>query len=133
MGISQQQQQKAKKRFYEDIDNVDENDLEYASKKGRKKVDSLDEDPPGPLEKLWEDIKTMIHLIQDYRNGHYRAVPWKIIAAVAAAVVYFVSPIDFVPDFIPGLGYIDDALVIKLALDMAGEDIASYREWKKAL
>lgn len=133
MGISQQQQEKAKERFYEDIHDVDENDLEYASKKGRKKVDSLDEDPPGPLEKLWADIKTMIQLIQDYRSGTYRAVPWKIIAAVVAAVVYFVSPIDFVPDFIPGLGYIDDALVIKLALDMAGEDIASYREWKKTL
>ncbi|ACV68794.1 protein of unknown function DUF1232 [Desulfohalobium retbaense DSM 5692] len=133
MGMTQKQQDKAKQRFYEDIDNVDGNDLEYASKKGRKKVDSLDGDPPGALEKLWDDIKTMIQLIWDYRNGNYKAVPWKIIAAVVAAVIYFVSPIDFIPDFIPGLGYIDDALVIKLALDMAGEDLASYKEWKKTL
>ena len=120
-----------KKKFEEDIKNVDEDDVEYASKKGTKKVEDMDKNPPGFLEDLWNDIKLMISLISDYYKGNYTDVPWKIIAAIAGAIVYFVSPIDVVPDFIPILGYADDALVLKLALELAKKDLDKYEEWKQ--
>ncbi len=37
--------------------------------------------------------------------------------AIAAAVVYLASPIDLVPDFIPVLGYLDDALLVAILVD----------------
>jgi len=132
MGISKEQEQKAKDQFYEDIKDVDESDVEYASKKGNKKVNQFGDNPPGALAKLWNDIKLMISLITDYAKGNYKEVPWKIMAAITGAVVYFVSPIDVIPDFIPVVGYLDDALVIKLALDLAGDDLAEYARWKNA-
>jgi len=37
--------------------------------------------------------------------------------ALVLAVIYFLSPLDFLPDFsIPGLGYIDDLVILVLAL-----------------
>ncbi|WP_040726150.1 YkvA family protein [Thiomicrorhabdus sp. Kp2] len=132
MSISKEQEQKAKDQFYEDIKDVDESDVEYASKKGNKKLNQFGDNPPGALAKLWNDIKLMISLITDYAKGNYKAVPWKIIAAITGAVVYFVSPIDVIPDFIPVVGYLDDALVIKLALDLAGDDLDEYARWKNA-
>lgn len=37
--------------------------------------------------------------------------------ALAAAVVYLMSPIDLIPDFVPFLGYVDDALLAAVVLD----------------
>ncbi len=132
MEISKEQEEKAKAQFYEDIKDVDEHDIQYASKKGSLKIEKLADNPPNALSKLWNDIKLMVSLITDYAKGNYREVPWKIIAAITGAIVYFVSPIDLIPDFIPGIGYLDDALVIKLALDLAGDDLAEYARWKAA-
>ncbi|CAK3058221.1 YkvA family protein [Vibrio cyclitrophicus] len=130
MGISKEQEEKARKQFYEDIKDVDDTDVEYASKKGNKKLDQLDSNPPGALSKLWNDIKLMVNLITDYVKGDYTDVPWRVIAAITGAIVYFASPIDVIPDFIPVVGYLDDALVIKLAIDLASEDLNEYKRWK---
>lgn len=132
MAISKEQEQKAREQFFENIKDVDESDVEYASKKGNKKLEKLGDTPPGALAKLWNDIKLMISMITDYAKGNYKEVPWKIMAAITGAVVYFVSPIDVIPDFIPVVGYLDDALVIKLALDLASDDLAEYARWKNA-
>lgn len=45
--------------------------------------------------------------------------PMKIKAAIFAALGYFISPIDLIPDFTPFVGYSDDAGAIALALAMA--------------
>ncbi len=130
MGMTKEQEEKARKQFEENIKNVDENDVEYASKKGQSKINEFGNNPPNALIKLWEDIKLMVGLVTDYLKGDYKEVPWNVIASISGAVVYFVSPIDVIPDFIPGFGYLDDALVIKLALGFAKSDLEKYKQWK---
>ncbi|WP_373026562.1 YkvA family protein [Sulfurimonas sp.] len=130
MGMTKEQEEKARKQFEENIKNVDENDVEYASKKGQSKINEFGNNPPNALIKLWEDVKLMVGLVTDYLKGDYKEVPWNVIASISGAVVYFVSPIDVIPDFIPGFGYLDDALVIKLALGFAKSDLEKYKQWK---
>ena len=131
MSITKEQQKKAKKQFAEDIKDVDNNDVEYASKKGESKLHQFGDTPPSALKKIWNDIKLMVGLITDYAKGDYTEVPWDTIAAITGAVIYFISPIDIIPDFLPVVGYMDDALVIKLALDFAEDDLNKYKTWKK--
>jgi len=50
-------------------------------------------------------------------------VPWRAKVAVAAAGVYLLSPLDLVPDFIPVVGALDDAVVVALALRYAGRRV----------
>lgn len=124
MGLSDEQYEKAKRRFEEDCGNVDQDDVNYAAKKGKSKLDQLDARVTPSLQKLWEDVKTMVQLLQDYISGTYREVPWNIIAAVAAAIIYFASPIDIIPNVIPVAGYLDDAAVIAICLEF----VRSYLE-----
>ncbi|SEQ50196.1 Protein of unknown function [Solimonas aquatica] len=86
----------------------------------------------GPLGKLLNDVKLMFSLIRDYANGSYREVPWASIAAIVGALAYVLSPVDLIPDFIPVVGYMDDAMVVGLCLRLVGEDLAKYAAWKRA-
>lgn len=131
MELTKEQKEEARKRFNHDIKDIDSNDVEYATKKGKATIEKYDANPPGALLKLWNDIKLMISLIYDFTRGEYSQVPWNVIAAITGAIVYFVSPIDIIPDFIPVVGYLDDAMVIKLALEIASTDLNQYSKWKK--
>jgi len=131
MGFTSKQEQQAKEQFERDIKNVDEDDVEYASKKGYSKVNDFGNNPPNALLQLWNDIKLMVALIRDYVSGDYKEVPWNVIAAVTGAIIYFVSPIDVIPDFIPVIGYLDDAAVIALAVEFSRDDLNRYKIWKK--
>jgi uncharacterized membrane protein YkvA (DUF1232 family) len=42
-----------------------------------------------------------------------------------------VSPIDLMPDFIPGIGLIDDAAVLALLLHSMAQDLAAFRVWEQ--
>ncbi|QKE27430.1 DUF1232 domain-containing protein [Arcobacter acticola] len=130
MEINKEQEALAKKKFEDDIKNVDSDDVDYASKKGKTKIDELDKNPPSVLMKVWNDLKLMINLIIDYVKGDYTNVPWNTIAAITGAIIYFVSPIDVIPDFIPVVGYVDDLTVIKFTLDLVSEDLIKYKQWK---
>lgn len=85
---------------------------------------------PDKLKKLVNQVKLLYELIRSYIDGSYREVPWISIATAVAAVVYFLAPIDLLPDAIPGIGYIDDLFVIRFALTALGSDLKTYCEWK---
>lgn len=85
----------------------------------------------GPLGKFVADLKLLFSLIKDYVSGEYREIPWWSLAAIVAALLYVLSPIDSIPDFIPGIGYLDDAMVVAVCLKMVQTDLYNYKDWKK--
>jgi uncharacterized membrane protein YkvA (DUF1232 family) len=46
-------------------------------------------------------------------------VPWYARFLVAAIIAYALSPVDLIPDFIPVLGYLDDLILLPLAVTLA--------------
>ncbi|MBR4189618.1 MAG: DUF1232 domain-containing protein [Kiritimatiellae bacterium] len=83
------------------------------------------------LQKYWKDVCEVFSLLKDWMAGRYPAVPWTVVATLVGALLYVLSPLDLIPDFIPGFGYVDDASVFAVALSLAGADMAKYREWKR--
>ena len=78
-----------------------------------------------------EDIATTIELIRDYVKGNYRDIPIALVIAVMAGLLYFVSPIDLIPDFIPGIGFLDDIAILTLILVKGlSVELEEYRKWK---
>src|SRR6056300_1825276 len=63
----------------------------------------------GPIVEAKESLFTLFRLLKTYATGEYRELPWSNLVLVVSAVVYFVMPVDLLPDIITGLGYLDDA------------------------
>ncbi|MGT2895832.1 YkvA family protein [Streptococcus entericus] len=77
-----------------------------------------------------KSIPILISMVRSYWKGEYKTVPIKSIIAIVSALIYFLSPLDVVPDWIPFLGQMDDALVIATVWKQVHKDIEAYREWK---
>ena len=76
-------------------------------------------------------VPTMISLVKHYVSKEYTDIPVRSIIAVIAALIYFLSPVDVIPDTIPGFGYVDDLTVIKFCLKLVDGDLKDYRSWRE--
>lgn len=76
-------------------------------------------------------IPLMINLIRSYLKKEYTNVPIGSILAIMGALIYFLSPVDLIPDIIPGIGKLDDAAVIAIALKLVSTDLECYSEWRQ--
>src|SRR6476469_5463808 len=72
--------------------------------------------PRGPFSDTWPYLMAMIRLLRDFHRAEYRDINEQNLRIIVAAILYFVSPFDVIPDWVPVLGHIDDAFVITLAL-----------------
>ena len=84
------------------------------------------------LKSLAADVPVMVNMVKDYIRKKYRRVPLKTITMITAALIYLVNPNDAVPDYLPGVGYLDDAAVMNFVLVSVKEDVEKYKEWKCA-
>lgn len=83
------------------------------------------------LQEAWGYLQLFISVSKDYINGRYREIPKGSIIAIIGSLLYFLSPIDLIPDFIPGVGFIDDIFVLGLVLKQVKSDLDKYEIWKK--
>ncbi|MBR5016195.1 MAG: DUF1232 domain-containing protein [Spirochaetia bacterium] len=74
-------------------------------------------------------VVIFIKMLRDYISGKYRDVPVRTIAAIVGALVYLLCPADMIPDFIPGIGYIDDAGVLAACIRMVKYDLDKYQDF----
>lgn len=79
---------------------------------------------------LAKQVKLLCRLLRDWVKGSY-PLPWKSVSVIAGALVYFLSPIDLIPDFVPVVGYLDDATVVGIAAGMIQEDLRDYARKKR--
>jgi uncharacterized membrane protein YkvA (DUF1232 family) len=81
--------------------------------------------------KIVDDIAETIEMIKDAIGGKY-TVPTRIIISALGGIIYIVSPLDIIPDFLPVVGWLDDAAVFMLVLETGlALELRKYREWKK--
>lgn len=86
----------------------------------------------GWLKGLGEDLLLLQSLCVAWWKGEYRAVSKPALLAVVAALLYFLSPMDAIPDWIPGLGLIDDLAVLGWVVRKWSSELQAFRAWKSA-
>ncbi|WP_089611953.1 YkvA family protein [Dehalobacterium formicoaceticum] len=105
---------KAKKLVYEAMKKANQ-------EKGKK----------GPIDDVWEKIQLLFGLVKDWATGEYKDVPIKSIVIIIVAILYFLNPIDLIPDAILGIGLADDAFVLGLVFKQVSCDLETYEAWLK--
>ncbi|HSD19085.1 MAG TPA: DUF1232 domain-containing protein [Anaeromyxobacter sp.] len=75
-------------------------------------------------------LRLLWMVLRDYANGSYRKVPWKSLAALAAAVAYVLSPVDLVPDVLFPIGFADDAVLLAMTWGLVKRELRDYCAWK---
>lgn len=132
---------------YEDIEILSEEEVQEELRKNMGKAQEMlkDKDKLGKfLKRLEKKIKfipkigyklsgviVMASLLRDYSTRKYLDMPIGTMTAVISALVYFVSPIDIIPDTIPFFGLLDDAAVVAACLKMVESDIEEYKRWRE--
>ncbi|RZL66985.1 MAG: DUF1232 domain-containing protein [Pedobacter sp.] len=84
----------------------------------------------GDLEGVWNKLLLLFAISKDYVGGHYTEIPKRSIISILGGIVYFLSPIDIVPDFIPVLGFVDDVFILNLVYKQVLKDLEKYKVWK---
>ena len=113
------------------------NELDFGNRKGRveenydeaevqKKMDYVDENLWGKLEHSGRRISFAKDILALYRYMKDPLVRWYRKAIVAAALIYFIVPIDTIPDITPLFGYLDDLGVITALLKYLGSELMVY-------
>src|SRR5690606_15890914 len=85
----------------------------------------------GPLAAIITPLRDALRLVRAYAKGSYRDISWRSLLTLVAAVVYFVMPVDLVPDFILGLGLLDDAAILAWTLRTLNQDLEQFLAWER--
>jgi uncharacterized membrane protein YkvA (DUF1232 family) len=125
--LTPSQKKLIKNMFESGIENVDKGDVEYVLKNTRRKFKKL---PTGnKLKYFAKQVKLLFKLLQDAVKKRYK-VPWKFIAAIVAALLYVINPLDVIPDYIPLVGYLDDAFIVVLCIKFIKSELLDYCQAK---
>lgn len=121
-------QEKINDTFEDKVVKVDDDDIEVLLENEEaveKKLSGVNS-----LTKYLEIGKIMFGMIKDIKRGAYTNVPWFTIATIVMSLLYVLNPLDLVPDFIPGIGYLDDLAIFSIGIGWIESDIHKYLDWK---
>jgi uncharacterized membrane protein YkvA (DUF1232 family) len=83
------------------------------------------------LNDIIDDIKLLFSLVKDVIKQKYPDLPFGSLLAVLGALLYFLTPIDVLPDFLPLIGFTDDIAVILFVIRQVAYDLDKYKAWLK--
>ncbi len=116
--------EKAKRSAQKIIENGSK--LTSLIEKGVKKA----KDKDNALSGFVDDLQKLFRMLKAYTTGAYKDFSPTTLLYVVAAIVYFVNPFDVLPDFIVGLGFIDDATVIAFAIKKIQTELTAFTLWE---
>ena len=78
----------------------------------------------------WETLQSLFRLIKLSASGEYTGVPSSTVIAAVAVLIYFLSPIDLIPDFIPVIGLLDDMALVAWFSTSIKHELDKFHEWE---
>lgn len=82
------------------------------------------------FQQVQEIMKTFIRLVKAYSQGTYRNVSGKSLLIGVGVLLYLVTPLDIIPDFIPVVGLLDDISLMAWFISAFQKEISAFQEWE---
>lgn len=80
-----------------------------------------------------EKFMLVWRLLRAQIKGQYRVQSFRFLLILVAAVIYFLNPLDLVPDFIIGIGLTDDLAVVTWVFQAAASELDAFLKWEKSV
>jgi uncharacterized membrane protein YkvA (DUF1232 family) len=79
---------------------------------------------------LWAYFLAMLRLIRAYSRREYRNVSMQNLVMIVGVIIYILNPFDLIPDWIAGLGFADDAVVLAFAVRQTRQTLDDFMTWE---
>jgi uncharacterized membrane protein YkvA (DUF1232 family) len=80
--------------------------------------------------KIIGNLQLLIEVLKESMSGKYKQLSKKSIVTIIAGLLYFVSPIDMIPDILLGFGFVDDIAVISFVINSLNTELQRFKQWK---
>ena len=85
----------------------------------------------GIFDQIREKVYVLGKLVKAYAKGDYREIKTKNLILIVAGLIYLVSPLDFVPDVLPIVGFTDDVALLVYIVNAISDEITKFEVWEK--
>ncbi len=85
----------------------------------------------GGAKRFADKIFTFLRMVKACITGEYKELPIRSLVLVVAALIYFVMPLDAIPDFIPIVGMLDDVTIILAISRSIADDVRKFEEFER--
>ncbi|WP_347157349.1 YkvA family protein [Pontibacter chitinilyticus] len=80
----------------------------------------------------WENLQVLSRMIKAATSGEYKGIPTTTVVGGIAVIIYFIMPIDLIPDVIPVIGLLDDASLLAWFMASIKAELDKYKEWEQS-
>lgn len=84
-----------------------------------------------PIASVRDDLSVLLRLLKAWGQQSYQHIPWTALLLITSAVVYFVMPVDLIPDMFFGIGFVDDVAVVSAAVRAVRDELDRFRAWEE--
>jgi uncharacterized membrane protein YkvA (DUF1232 family) len=78
-------------------------------------------------------VSLPLRMLRAYVWGGYRRIHWRSLTMLTAAIIYFLMPFDFITDFLPLIGLMDDIGVLGWTLKQLKDDVDRFEAWEQSV
>lgn len=103
--------------------------LKKLVEKVRMRLDQVSHNPK--IQEALEPILVFKRMIIAHRRKEFK-VSNRTLGLIVLGLVYFVTPLDIIPDFIPVIGYVDDLSVLLAVFNTVKDEVEDFRKWEKS-
>jgi len=79
---------------------------------------------------VWENLQLLTRMLKAAMAGEYKGIPSSTLVGGVAVLIYFITPIDLIPDMIPVIGLLDDATLLAWFMTSIKVELDKYKEWE---
>lgn len=122
---------KAKALFGKQVDLIIQQEqkvVELIQKVGQK-LAKLAENPKVKI--LTEPVRIFIRMIKAHFSGQHK-IAFGTLGLIVLAMVYFLSPVDLIPDFLGFFGFADDLSIVLAVYAKVKDEVENFLDWEKS-